>query len=207
MKLFGRKGSTFATVVAAAAVLAVTTTGGAVAGGLITSKQIKNNTIRSIDVHDGTLTGTDIADGSVGGADIADGSVGSADVADNSVTTNDVANGTLTHGDFTSSPVGLVQGYAWMDTATPGSSPVALSNSYLYNSAGGAITVSSSATGVYSLDFSGLSFYPGNVQVTAYGSAVTWCKVSSWGTSTVTVRCFDTAGTPTDSRFSLAVIK
>jgi hypothetical protein len=85
MKKFGRAGSTFGTVVAAAIVLTIATTGGAVAGGLITSKQIKNNTIKSIDVRNGTLTGVDVADGSLGGADIADGSVGSADIADGSV--------------------------------------------------------------------------------------------------------------------------
>jgi hypothetical protein len=85
MKKFGRAGSTFGTVVAGAVVIAIASTGGAVAGGLITSKQIKNNTIKSIDVRDGNLTGTDIADGSISGADVADGSVGAADIADGSV--------------------------------------------------------------------------------------------------------------------------
>ena len=91
MRKFGRAGSTFGTVVAAALVIAVASTGGAVAGGLITSKQIKNNTIKSIDVRDGNLTGTDIADGSIGSGDIADGSVGSADIAHGAVTKADLA--------------------------------------------------------------------------------------------------------------------
>ena len=65
MKKIGRAGSTFGTVVAAALVLAVATTGGAVAGGLITSKQIKNNTIKSIDVRNGTLTPADMAPGTI----------------------------------------------------------------------------------------------------------------------------------------------
>ena len=200
MKLFGRKGSTFATVVAAAAVLAITTTGGAVAGGLITSKQIKNNTIKSIDVRNGNLTGTDIADGSLG----------SADIADNSVTTNDVANGSLTHGDLTSSPIGVAQGYAWISDPTPGGTPVVLTNGYVYNSAGGTVTVSSSATGVYTVTFNGLNFLPGNVQVTSYGSSfVTSCKVSSWSGSTgaIGVRCYDFSGAPADSEFTVAAIK
>lgn len=81
MKKFGRAGSTFGTVIAAAVVLAVATTGGAVAGGLVTSAKIKNNTIKSIDVRNGTLTGTDVADGSLGGADIANGSLSGADLA------------------------------------------------------------------------------------------------------------------------------
>jgi hypothetical protein len=63
MKKFGRAGSTFGTVVAAAAVIAVATTGGAVAGGLVTSAKIKNNTIKSIDVRDNTLKSADVRDG------------------------------------------------------------------------------------------------------------------------------------------------
>jgi hypothetical protein len=71
MNRFGRAGSTFVTVVAAAIVLAIATTSGAVAGSLITSKKIKNNTIKSIDVRDGTLKGVDVADGALGKADLA----------------------------------------------------------------------------------------------------------------------------------------
>ena len=85
MKKFGRAGSTFATVMIAAIVLALVGTTGAIAGGLITSKRIKDNTIKSRDVRDGNLTGTDIADGSLGGADLADGSVGTADLGAGSV--------------------------------------------------------------------------------------------------------------------------
>jgi hypothetical protein len=80
MKKFGRAGSTFATVMIAAIVLALVGTTGAVAGGLITSKKIKDNTIKSRDVRNGNLTGVDIADGSLTGADVADGSVGTADL-------------------------------------------------------------------------------------------------------------------------------
>ncbi len=61
MKLFGRAGSTFATVIAAVVVLAIASTSGAVAGGLITSKQIKNNTIKSKDVKNGTLKPKDLS--------------------------------------------------------------------------------------------------------------------------------------------------
>jgi hypothetical protein len=85
MKKLGKAGSTFGTVVAAAVVISFVGAGGAVAGGLITSKQIKNNTIKSIDVRDGSLTGADVADGSIGGADITDGSVGNADIANGAI--------------------------------------------------------------------------------------------------------------------------
>lgn len=86
MKMFGRAGSTFGTVVAAAVVIALAGTGGAVAGGLITSKQIKNNTIKSIDVRDGNLKGVDITDGSLGGADISDGAITNGKLATGAVT-------------------------------------------------------------------------------------------------------------------------
>ena len=85
MKKFGRAGSTFATIMIAAIVLALVGTTGAVAGGLITSKKIKDNTIKSRDVRNGNLTGIDIADGSLTGADVADGSVGTADLGAGSV--------------------------------------------------------------------------------------------------------------------------
>ena len=70
MKKLGRAGSTFGTVVAAAVVLTIATTGGAVAGGLITSKQIKNDTIKSVDVKDGSLAGADVADFSLSNQDV-----------------------------------------------------------------------------------------------------------------------------------------
>jgi len=65
MKKLSRTGKTFGTVMAATVVLAVATTGGAVAGGLVTSAKIKNNTIKSIDVRNGTLTAADMAPGTI----------------------------------------------------------------------------------------------------------------------------------------------
>ena len=80
MLKFGRAGSTFATVIIAAIVIAIVGASGAVAGGLITSKKIKDNTIKSRDVRTNTLTSSDVADGGLTGADIANGSVGAADL-------------------------------------------------------------------------------------------------------------------------------
>jgi hypothetical protein len=75
MKKFGRAGSTFGTVIIAVIVLALAGTTGAVAGGLITSAKIKNNTIKSIDVRNNNLRGVDIRDGSLTSADLAAGTV------------------------------------------------------------------------------------------------------------------------------------
>lgn len=81
----------FATVVAAAAVLTVFGGGTAVAGGLITSAKIKNDTIRSIDLKTGSVRSVDILDNTVGSGDILDSSVGTADVRDGSLTNADIS--------------------------------------------------------------------------------------------------------------------
>jgi hypothetical protein len=91
MKKLSRTTRTFSTVVAAATVLAVFGTGTAVAGGLITSAKIKNNTVKSIDVRDNTLKSVDVRDGALTGADVADKSLKGADVADGSLTNQDVS--------------------------------------------------------------------------------------------------------------------
>lgn len=88
-KLLARRSSVTA-VVAAAAVLTVFGTGTAVAGGLITSAKIKNNTVKSIDVRNNNLKGVDVRDGSLTGADVADGSLTGADVANGSLSNHDV---------------------------------------------------------------------------------------------------------------------
>jgi hypothetical protein len=45
----------------------------------------------------------------------------------------------------------------------------------------------------------------GNVQVTALGSSSAYCKVASWGSSSVAVRCYSAAGSATDSKFTLSL--
>jgi hypothetical protein len=188
MKKFGRAGSTLATVVIAAVVLAIVGASGAVAGGLITSLKIKNNTIKSIDVRDNALKSVDVTNGSLTGAD--------------------VANGSLTQQDLTGGPAGVARAYMYSGTTSPTlDTPLVISGPYLFNSGGGTSTLTRTADGVYSVAFGGLDMNSGNVQVTAYGSATTWCKVSSWGGSTATIRCFNGAGDPTDSRFTVAFIR
>lgn len=55
-------------------VLLMGTTGGAVAGALITGKQIKDGTVASIDVANSSLSGTDVRNDSLTASDIADDS-------------------------------------------------------------------------------------------------------------------------------------
>jgi hypothetical protein len=51
------------------------------AAGLVTSGQIKNDTIRSIDVKNNNLKGTDVKDGTIKGIDVGNGSLTAADLA------------------------------------------------------------------------------------------------------------------------------
>ncbi len=95
MKKLGRTGSTLVTVIVAAIVLAIATTSGAVAGGLITSKQIKNNTIKSKDVKNNNLTGTDIKDGSLGKADLAAAAQGFTSIVTKVVQASGIADGAV----------------------------------------------------------------------------------------------------------------
>lgn len=90
MKKLNRAGKTFASVVAGATVLAVFGTGTAVAGSMITSKNIKDNTIKSKDVRNNNLKGVDIRDGSLTGADVANNSLTGADLQDFSLTNQDL---------------------------------------------------------------------------------------------------------------------
>jgi len=94
--------------------------------------------------------------------------------------------------------------FAWADNAS--SSAYTPSTTYSYNPTGGAISASRSSTGVYSITFAGMGSVGiggGNVQVTAYSASDRRCKVNSWLGDTVHVRCFDTAGNPVDTPYSV----
>jgi hypothetical protein len=63
--------SGIATIAVATGLVLTAGTSGAVAGAMITGKQIKNNSVTTKDIKNDNLTGSDIADGSVSSADIA----------------------------------------------------------------------------------------------------------------------------------------
>jgi hypothetical protein len=59
------------------------------------------------------------------------------------------------------------------------------------------------------VDFNNHSLNTGeaHLQITAYGSDSTYCKVSHWNNAAgVRVHCFDSAGAVVDSRFTLALL-
>lgn len=138
----------------------------------------------------------------------AAGLITSADIANGTIKAKDIKNGTIAHKDLTQRSIGVARGYAWVDQpSTTLGSPVTLTNGYVYNSAGGSVELVRNATGQYGVTFNGLSWDPGNVQVTAYGSTATWCNVAGWGSPFVGVNCYDATGAPADSLFTVAVFE
>jgi hypothetical protein len=91
--------------------------------------------------------------------------------------------------------------YLWADQPT--SASYTPSRFYSYNSRGGTNTVTRSGVGAYQASLPGFTTVGGNVQVTAYGSTTHHCKVAGWGLNIVNVRCFDAAGNPADTFWTL----
>lgn len=69
------------TIAAAAGLIALVGGGTAVAAGQITTKDIKNNTIKSEDFKDGSVTSAKIANGTIKDTDIKDGGIAAADLS------------------------------------------------------------------------------------------------------------------------------
>lgn len=101
-------------------------------------------------------------------------------------------------------------GFAWSDKATF-SGTRNLVGQYNYNSSGSSIKVTYKSTGHYFVQFEGLGSYRlhgGHVQVSAYGSGKSYCKVDSWNRfrkMNVTVACYNAAGGRVDSQFTISV--
>jgi hypothetical protein len=93
------------------------------------------------------------------------------------------------------------QAYLWANS--PLAASYTPSSFYSWNSRGGTNKVSRVSTGVYTASLPGFTTIGGNVAITAYGSDSSYCKISSWGVSTVNVRCFTAAGAPVDTMFTL----
>lgn len=206
----------YANVVSTAAlVIAVVGGGTAVAASVVPansvgSRQIINNAVKSIDIKDDSLTGTDILEGSL--AQVP--SAANADNATNALnasnattagTANNVAPNSITNSNaFGTGNLGIVRGYAW--NSSPSANADLTNNGYTYNRSGGAVNVVHNAAGNYTITFTGLNIGGGNVVVSAYGGAnAVWCKSGGWGSSTMTVYCFNAAGALTDSSWTIAV--
>jgi hypothetical protein len=95
--------------------------------------------------------------------------------------------------------------YLWAnDEMNPSYTP---STFHQFNSSGGVNTITRSGVGNYTVTLAGLASDGGTVKVTAFNAAANWCKIEWWAPSganeQVEVRCFDTAGAPVDSKFTL----
>ncbi len=93
--------------------------------------------------------------------------------------------------------------YVWANDST-GASYVP-SASYSYNSGGGAITATRTATGAYALSFGGLNLIGASVKVSAFNSQRV-CNPQAWTGSTLEVRCYDASGTLADSQYTASVV-
>ena len=82
-------------MVVAAAALVMSAGGTVTAAALVTSANIKDNTIRSVDIRDETIKSRDVDNGSLTGADINNGSLTGVDVKNNSLTGADINESTL----------------------------------------------------------------------------------------------------------------
>jgi hypothetical protein len=101
-------------------------------------------------------------------------------------------------------------GYVWANNSTASSyTPL---STYRLNNTGGGHSITRTATGTYTVNFSYLK--PSNrttAQVTAYGSTGEYCTVNSWdsdgrGGTNVNVRCFNNLGSPVDTKFTLTYL-
>ena len=98
--------------------------------------------------------------------------------------------------------------FAWFDQ--PGVASYSPDLTYAYNP-GGAISLTRSGTGNYSVVFDGLNGAGGTVQVAPAVISLTldaYCSIGSWSGSnfTVSVRCTDPTGANVDAAFTVAVI-
>ena len=82
-------------MIVALVAVALSVGGNVTAAVLITSVDIKNETIRSVDIRDATIKGKDVGRETLTGVDVANKSLGGVDVANNSLTGADVLESAL----------------------------------------------------------------------------------------------------------------
>jgi S-layer homology domain len=101
---------------------------------------------------------------------------------------------------------GRVGGIAYVWANLPTTASYTPDTGYSFNSAGGAVSITRTGTGAYTVTFSGLSLVHGNVQVSKYNVGAGECHPYFWNVSSVYVRCYDASGAAVDAQFSLLFI-
>jgi hypothetical protein len=97
-----------------------------------------------------------------------------------------------------------VDGYVW--AYLPDAASYTAASGYERNSAGGAVEISRTGTGIYTVRFVGMAASGGVAHVRPYGAGnKRICTVANWGPvgadQRVSVRCFDHLGAPANSLF------
>jgi hypothetical protein len=99
---------------------------------------------------------------------------------------------------------------AYLRANSPASASYTPTLAYQFNSSGATNTITRSGIGAYTARLPNLGANAGHVQVTAYGWGSGRCQVANWGpsgtTQQVRVRCFNSAGTPRDTHFTLTFV-
>ncbi len=100
-------------------------------------------------------------------------------------------------------------GYVWANQPT--TDTYAPNHSYVFNSSGGAVTITRTNGGSYTVRFAGLGREAGqreNVQVNSY-TGIYYCNLAGWQVDgpdlVVTIRCFAPPDTPQDAFFTVLV--
>ncbi len=97
--------------------------------------------------------------------------------------------------------------FAWSGGVVPPAAPDPL---YAFNTGDGPITASRFSVGNYRVEWDGLGEHGTNggiALVNAYDTNDGYCNLSSLGTDAIGVRCWNAAGIPIDSTFSLVYLK
>lgn len=110
---------------------------------------------------------------------------------------------------FLKSPGGTTStSYAWADLPTVVS--YTPEPTYSFNPSGGAVTATRLSPGVYVMEWTGAGAFGvdgGHVQATAYGGTNQRCNVDDWGVEAAFVTCFDSAGNPVDSQYTVLLLR
>lgn len=95
--------------------------------------------------------------------------------------------------------------YVWANNPTTGS--YTPNPGYSYNN-GNPVSINRTGIGTYTISLGTIvAAAGGNVQITAYGPDNKRCKVKNWSAGKVRVNCFNGAGKPINSQFSLLFIR
>lgn len=117
---------------------------------------------------------------------------------------------TMSFTSVTSAPFGRQLAYAWVDRPASATSTPAVA--YQYDSTGGSLAVDRFYAGGYTVRVPGIvDPADSDVQVTAYGAGAGYCKALGWGRNgkhmDVAVGCYSGDGTPSDQKFTVALVR